>query len=143
VLHEVVEQRRPERTLAIRRADHGHRLGPQKAIDLLVGETPLGHCALLPEACRPDSSKALPLKGEGWVGVHGVRDVDARLRRAPPPLDPLPAGEGEMAQSPCTLLLSNAPRPGLKVLSSRNCLVASLRISQPPKSLSASCARIR
>jgi len=37
---------------------------------------------------------ALPHEGEGWVGVCGADGLDARLRRAPPPLDPLPAGEG-------------------------------------------------
>ncbi len=43
---------------------------------------------------------------------------------------------------PFTLLASNVSRPGLNVLSSRNCLVASLRAAAPPKLCNASCARI-
>jgi hypothetical protein len=43
VLHEVAEQRRAERAVPVRGPDHRDRLGPQQAIDLLVGEAPLGH----------------------------------------------------------------------------------------------------
>src|SRR5690606_17835639 len=43
VLHEVVEQRRTQRALAIGGTDNRHRLGPQQPVDLLVSEAPLGH----------------------------------------------------------------------------------------------------
>ena len=39
--------------------------------------------------------KALPLEGEGWVGVCRAGGLDARLRRAPPPPTP-PRRGGEM-----------------------------------------------
>ena len=40
---------------------------------------------------------ALPLEGEGWVGVDCTRlsSADARFARSPAP-NPLPAGEGAL-----------------------------------------------
>jgi len=73
VLDEVVEEGCPQGPDAVRGADHGDALGPQQAVDLLIGEALCGHAILLPlRAVRcqigRDESRRKPSPVRGRVG---------------------------------------------------------------------------